>query len=183
MPALAGAWRARLRWYPGDWIWASLILLVIAAAGAAVAVASTGKQPSKTVLYVATDAKPVPAPAPPRQATSTPTPAQQRTTQQPPNKQRTLVTWPFGSTAYTVVLSSYPSAGAGATTANSLAHQALAAGLPDVGILDSSRVSSLHPGYLVVFSGVYQSADDAASAQQEAQKLGFGRAYTRQIVS
>ena len=186
MPALAGAWRARLRWYPGDWIWAALILLLVAAAGAAVAVASTGTQQSRTEVFVATGATPLATTTPTREATSTPTPAQRRRTErrthQPPTKQKTLVTWPFGRTAYTVVLSSYPSA-TGTKTASALAHRALAAGLIDVGILDSSRYSSLHPGYLVVFSGVYESADDAASAQQQAQKLGFGRAYTRQIVS
>jgi hypothetical protein len=185
MPALAGAWRARLRWYPGDWIWAALVLLVVAAAGAAVAVASTGTTPARTELFVATGAKPVPVTRT-RQATSTPTPAQQQRnenrTHTPPKKQQRLVTWPFGRTAYTVVLSSYPSA-KGPDKANSLARRAMNAGLTDVGILDSSRYSSLHPGYLVVFAGVYESADDAASAQQHAQRRGFGKAYTRQIVS
>jgi len=184
MPALAGAWRARLRWYPGDWVWAALVLLLIAAAGAAVAVASTGTTPSSTELFVATGAKPVPF-TETHQATSTPTPAQQRSTEnrthRPPKKQKTLVTWPFGRTAYTVVLSSYPSARS--ATATSLARHAMKAGLVDVGILDSSRYPSLHPGYLVVFTGVYESADDAASAQQHAERLGFGKAYTRQIVS
>ena len=161
MPALAGAWRARLRWYPGDWIWAALVLLVVAAAGAAVAVASTGTTPTRTEFVVATGAKPVPV-APTHQVTSTPTPAQQQRkenrTNTPPKKQTTLVTWPFG-------------------------RHAMNAGLTDVGILDSSRYSSLHPGYLVVFTGVYESADDAASAQRHAQRLGFGKAYTRQMVS
>ena len=161
MPALAGAWRARLRWYPGDWIWAALVLLVVAAAGAAVAVASTGTTPTRTEFVVATGAKPVPV-APTHQVTSTPTPAQQQRkenrTNTPPKKQTTLVTWPF-------------------------ARHAMNAGLTDVGILDSSRYSSLHPGYLVVFTGVYESADDAASAQRHAQRLGFGKAYTRQMVS
>jgi len=185
MPALAGAWRARLRWYPGDWIWAALVLLIVAAAGAAVAVASTGTTPARTELFVATGAKPVPV-TPTREVTSTPTPAQQqrneKRTHTPPKKQTTLVTWPFGRTAYTVVLSSYPSATA-SLKANRLARRAMSSGLTDVGILDSSRYSSLHPGYLVIFTGVYESADDAASAQQHAQRLGFGKAYTRQIVS
>ena len=185
MPTLAGAWRAKLRWYPGDWIWAALVLLLVAAAGAAVAVASTGEAPADTELFVATGAKPVPL-ATTHEVTSTPTPAQQQRnenrTHKPPKKQTTLITWPFGRTAYTVVLSSFPSA-TGTGTANGLAQRAMHAGLTDVGILDSSRYTSLHPGYLVVFTGVYESADDAASAQQHAQRLGFGKAYTRQIVS
>ena len=52
-----------------------------------------------------------------------------------------------------------------------------------MGFLDSSKITSLHPGYLVVFSGVYESADDAQSALQQAVKKGFRKAYTRQIVS
>jgi hypothetical protein len=50
-------------------------------------------------------------------------------------------------------------------------------------VLDSSEYASLHPGYHVVFSGVYESVDDAASALAVAQRIGYERAYTRQIVS
>jgi len=34
VPALAEGWRRWLRWYPGDWIWPSLLALVIAALAA-----------------------------------------------------------------------------------------------------------------------------------------------------
>ena len=56
-----------------------------------------------------------------------------------------------------------------------------AKGLSNVGILDSSGFSSLQPGYLVVFSGVYPSQSDADAAVPTARQAGFHAAYTRQI--
>ena len=186
LPALAGAWRARLRWYPGDWVWTTILLLGIAATAAAVAVATADSDPRRTQLVVATFDRPVPATRP-RQATSTPTPAERRrsattTSNRPGRKPGTLVQWPVARSAYTVVLASFPTT-TGQPKATKLARRASRSGLLDVGLLDSSGYPSLHPGYYVVFSGVYESADDAASALTQAQKLGFRRAYTRQIVS
>ena len=54
-------------------------------------------------------------------------------------------------------------------------------GLEPVGILDSSRYASLHPGYYVVFQGVYESEADAASSLQRARAV-FPAAYQRAIV-
>jgi hypothetical protein len=49
-----------------------------------------------------------------------------------------------------------------------------------VGILVSGKFSSLHPGYFVVFSGVYDTLDDAQTAATRA--LGrFPNAYAREI--
>jgi hypothetical protein len=53
--------------------------------------------------------------------------------------------------------------------------------LPQVGVLDSSRYSSLHPGYSVVFSGIYNSRGQADSALAAANAKGFSAAYVRQI--
>jgi len=61
------------------------------------------------------------------------------------------------------------------------ARSASRAGLPQVGVLDSSRYSSLHPGYYVVFSGVYASDAQAESARAAAAAKGFQAAYVRQI--
>jgi hypothetical protein len=61
------------------------------------------------------------------------------------------------------------------------ARSASQAGLPQVGVIDSSRYSSLHPGYYVVFSGIYPSRGSANSAQSAANSKGFGAAYVRQI--
>jgi hypothetical protein len=186
LPALAGAWRARLRWYPGDWVWTALLLLAVAAAAAGIALVTVHNGQPPALPLVATSAHPVPAAPRPRQATSTPAPpargSSTTTPSRPGRKPGSLVQWPLGRTAYTVVLASFPST-TGQQKATTLAHGASRAGLLDVGLLDSSRYPSLHPGYYVVFSGVYESADDAASALRQAQKRGYGRAYTRQIVS
>ncbi len=50
-----------------------------------------------------------------------------------------------------------------------------------MGVLDSSRYSSLHPGYYVVFSGIYSSRGQANGALAGANAKGFGAAYVRQI--
>ena len=68
----------------------------------------------------------------------------------------------------------------GARAARTRALAAVAAGVPDVGILDSSRFSSLHPGYWIVFSGRYRSLDDALAGLPRAAKHARG-AYTQEI--
>jgi hypothetical protein len=50
-----------------------------------------------------------------------------------------------------------------------------------VGVLDSSRFSSLHPGYYVVFSGIYSSSALAERGRAAATAKGFAASYTRQI--
>jgi hypothetical protein len=50
-----------------------------------------------------------------------------------------------------------------------------------VGVLDSSHFASLHPGYYVVFYGVYDSEAEAASSLQRARAV-FPAAYQREIV-
>jgi hypothetical protein len=61
------------------------------------------------------------------------------------------------------------------------ARAAIAAGLPRVGVLDSSKFASLRPGYFVVFSGVYETEDGALAAVEAAQSRGYPRAYEREI--
>jgi hypothetical protein len=63
----------------------------------------------------------------------------------------------------------------------SLAKAALRAGLNDVGVIDSSRFSSLHPGYYVVFSGVFSTLADAQGTLATARSSGYPSAYTRPI--
>jgi hypothetical protein len=50
-----------------------------------------------------------------------------------------------------------------------------------VGVLDSSRYASLHPDYYVVFTGVFDTEVEAASALQRARAV-FPGAYQREIV-
>ena len=60
------------------------------------------------------------------------------------------------------------------------AEEARDGGLRRVGILNSSRFASLHPGYYVVFHGVFDSEAEATSALQRARGV-FRLAYVRQI--
>jgi hypothetical protein len=70
---------------------------------------------------------------------------------------------------------------AGQGAAASYARKAAKAGLPKAGYLDSSDFSSLHPGYWVVFSGVFNSLSAARSNASSAAGKGFQGAYPRQI--
>ncbi|MGB2953066.1 MAG: hypothetical protein WBB74_06710 [Gaiellaceae bacterium] len=53
--------------------------------------------------------------------------------------------------------------------------------MTQVGVLDSSGFSSLHPGYLVIFTGVYVSEDDARRGESIAHSHGYPAAYRRPI--
>jgi hypothetical protein len=90
------------------------------------------------------------------------------------------VTWPSNQSGYTTVLQSIPLS-EGQHAAASFAKKAANAGLPKVGYLNSSDFSSLHPGYWVVFSGIYNSNSAARSNASTAAAKGFQGAYPRQI--
>lgn len=189
VPTLASGWRRRLHWYPGDWIWPSLLALVVAivAGGAAILwTRDAASAPSETLVGDTTQlpttvATVTPTTAPP--APTVPT-ATTRTTTTPrrPSRRRTLIEWPRRRGGWTLVLASLPTS-AGREAATAKARQALAAGLPQVGVLDSSRYSSLHPGYYVVFSGVYPSLNEAQDAASRAANAGYGNAYARRVTS
>jgi hypothetical protein len=66
------------------------------------------------------------------------------------------------------VLVSLPESG-GRAGAQSAARKAIADGLTDVGVLNSSEYSSLHPGYFVVFSGIYNTLDEAKAGLDTAR--------------
>lgn len=53
-------------------------------------------------------------------------------------------------------------------------------GLPQAGVLVSDAFASLHPGYLVIFSGVYATLAGAQRAAAAAQ-LRYPGAYSRRI--
>jgi len=78
------------------------------------------------------------------------------------------------------VLESLPAA-AGRATAVARARQAKRNGLRDVGVLVSSQYSSLHPGYFVVFSGVYRSQSEASAGLAAAHGKGFPDAYQTRV--
>jgi len=52
--------------------------------------------------------------------------------------------------------------------------------LPGVGILESSRYSSLRGGYFVVFSNQYDDLEDAQAAAESAQSQAPG-AYAKEV--
>jgi hypothetical protein len=92
----------------------------------------------------------------------------------------TLADWPAGQGRWTNVIVSLPKVD-GRDAALAQAEHARRRGLRQVGVLDSSRYASLHPGYWVVFSGVYASEPEATSRLREAKGVQRG-AHTAQIV-
>jgi hypothetical protein len=183
VPRLGNAWRRRLAWYPGDWIWPSLVALVIAAL-AGLGAAWVAHDTKSTAYRNATSpTSPVSSTiAPPETTTAAATTKRTTTAKQPPPPPPPAAPkdWPAGQSGWTVVLQSLPSTN-GRSFALAQARAALHAGVPDVGILDSSKFTSLHPGYYVLFSGVYHSFDDANAGVTTARSHGYPRAYPRRI--
>jgi hypothetical protein len=176
LPRWRRRWIARFGWYPGDWIWPSLLALVVAVAGAAVAiVVSDERDAGGSHVFTALANIPVQQPlvAPPA------TPETGTAPVTAPKAAAGKQTWPAGETGWTVVLVSYPKT-AGRPAALATAAKA-ADKLPEVGVLDSSLYTSLQPGYFVIFSGIYTSQAEADAAVQNARSAGFGAAYSRQI--
>jgi hypothetical protein len=189
VPALASGWRRRVRWYPGDWIWPSLMALVVAVLAASAAILWTRdaeSAPRETLVGDTTQLPTTlatvepPTTAPPAPTVPTGTTRTTTTTRTP--RPRTLIEWPKNRTGWTLVLASLPTS-AGRKAATAKARQALDAGLPQVGVLDSSRYSSLHPGYYVVFSGTYDSLSAAQDAASKAADKGYGNAYARRVTT
>jgi hypothetical protein len=195
---LASAWQRRLAWYPGDWIWPTLGFLLLAAAATAVTVAvaaSGGKSatpqnkatnnvtvgpaaPQSTIpVTLGSTAITAPEPTigtetnlkPPGEPTGT-TPAPKA-----PNP-NAILQWPAGKSGFTVVLESIPRA-SGRAFAVQRARKAKQAGIAQVGVLDSSGYSSLHPGYYVVFAGILGSDAQAVAAASSAHARGYPDAY------
>jgi len=88
--------------------------------------------------------------------------------------------WPLDASGFTVILASIPES-RGRAAADIEASNAEAAGLPKVGVLDSSSFSSLRPGYWVVFSGMYDALVGARSNLANARSSGYPSAYTREV--
>jgi hypothetical protein len=186
VPALAEGWRRRLRWYPGDWIWPSLLALVVAVAAGGAAIWWTRDAQSGGSETLVGDTSQLPTTVETIQPTTAPTTPTTPTTTtrtstapQSPARRR-LIEWPRGRSGWTLVLASLPTS-AKRDAAAAKAQQALDAGLPQVGVIDSSRYSSLHPGYFVVFSGLYDSLSAAQDAVSRAADAGYGNAYGRRI--
>lgn len=192
IPVLATAWRRKVPWYPGDWIWPVLLALLIAALAAAAAILFTtdNTSASKTKAGL-NDTVPVssgtgtgsssPPPTEPNGTGTVPTTAPTGTEPAPPPPPASggLTEWPAGQNGWTIVLASIPQSG-GRGSAVREANKASGAGLTDVGVLNSSEFSSLHSGYFVVFSGIFNSESEAKAALGSA-KATYPQAYARQI--
>jgi hypothetical protein len=186
--ALAGA-RAGV---PTQWAWPVLVTLVVALLATVVvaAVQVAADDEAEPLLVATTEQSIVPTiteivptetvPLTPPTVTEAPPPVSPPPA--PPPAGARLITWPAGVDGYTVVLNSLPAPG-GRAEATQKARAAADAGLAEVGVLDSSRYSSLHPGYYVVFSGVYGSMAEATRFVDEARRRGFDTAYARLIAS
>jgi hypothetical protein len=191
VPTLRRRWVRRLGWYPGDWVWNPLLALVIAvvAASAAIWLPDRGSSNAGTTFVATNPSVPVATfrtttgattvdtttlPKPPEPTTST------KTAKAPTGVPNGKTEWPENTSGWTVVLVSYPLA-SGRDAALQKARAAAKAGLPEVGVLVSSRYSSLHPGYFVVFSGIYDSRDQARAARRTARSNGFSGAYERPV--
>ena len=154
LAVLRRSWLRSLGWYPGDWVWLALAAGLVAAGGAAASIA-VGRH------HAAAAATTFVAPIPHRLTTPT--------TTEPNGK----TAWPRGlGGGWTPWSCSRPLPVANRTRSRekqplSVASSAARSGLPQVGVLDSSDFSSLHPGYYVVFSGIYSLAGDANTALRE----------------
>jgi hypothetical protein len=173
-----------------------LLALLVAVAGGIVAVVLADSGRGSTNALIATQpgqphepATPTPTatvalPTVPQGTPTTsgppPTPTKPPAAKSTPSTSGGLTAWPAGRSGWTVVLESIPTS-AGMSVALARARAAIAAGLPQVGILNSGQFSSLHPGYYVVFSGLYASAGAAGAAASAAGAKGFAAAYSRQI--
>jgi hypothetical protein len=190
---LSAAWQERFGWYPGDWFWRVLLGFVIAVAGATAAImlADAGAE-NKTIVATEGGSARTATTAPETATVTLPSVSTQTsggppvTPTNPPPATSTsaapgsLTAWPAGRSGFTVILESLP-ASSGRALALERARAASRAGLPQVGVLDSGRYSSLHPGYYVVFSGIYPSRGQAETARAAAAEKGFRLAYAREI--
>ena len=185
---VSSRWRDK-SWYPGDWVWPVLVGLLVAGLATAVAIAVRDSGGERTTV-VATQPSgtvgppPAPEPPPPEPTTTAETPTAPTTEPPPPPPppSNEILAWPQGTSGFTVVLESIPTS-AGRALANSKARAAQKAGLDEVGVLNSSRYASLHPGYFVVFTGIFDSMAEAQSTLEIAQANGYRAAYARQITS
>ena len=176
--------------WAGAWVVPALLGLVIAVlgAGAAIAISSDGTDRSAVStatggsLTVTDETPTLTAPEPTTATTPTTAPSTTApTTTAPPRPANpAAITWPRDRRGWTIVLLSLPQSN-GRDAAAAQAKRARDGGLRRVGILDSSRYASLHPGYYVVFQGIYASEAEASSSLQRVRAV-FPTAYQREIV-
>ena len=172
----------------GGWALPALVGLAVAVIGTAVAIAISGAGDTEAAVSTATggsltvteSGETLTAPEPGTTAGATAPPVTTAPPARTPPRPRARVTWPRDKRGWTIVLHSFPQSD-GRDVATGRADEARRRGLRNVGVLDSSRFASLHPGYYVVFTGVFDSQAEASSALQRA-RAAFPGAYQREIV-
>jgi hypothetical protein len=163
-------------------------VIAVLGTGAAIAISADGEEPEAIPtatggsLTVTGGTPTLTAPEPAATTTATTAPGKTGSTATAPARPANpaAVAWPKNRRGWTIVLLSLPQTN-GRDAAGAQATKARDGGLRRVGILDSSRYASLHPGYYVIFQGVYGSEAEAASALQRARAV-FPSAYQREIV-
>jgi hypothetical protein len=167
------------------WLGPAFLALIVAAlgAGGSIAISSNGETPEAistaiggSITITGTD----PALTAPEPATSTKTKTTATTTPARKPVNPAFATWPRPQRGWTIVLLSLPQNG-GRAAAEEKADEARKGGLRRVGVIDSARYASLHPGYYVVFTGIFETQTEAVSALQRAKAV-FASAYVREIV-
>jgi len=168
-----------------SWIRPALFFLAVSGIATAIAVAVSAVNSGSSSASPPTTAPPptaTTAPTVTTAPTTTAAPAPKPTPKPKPPARGTLTTWPAGRSGYTVVLESIP-ASAGAALPLAQARGAQRRGVRQVGVLLSSRYPSLHPGYAVVFSGVYRTSAAATAALPAVRAKGFPGAYQARVAS
>src|SRR5262245_36774395 len=168
----------------------ALVVALIAGVASALWLADDSSSASETVVAttsvtsVPETSATAPEPtSPTTPTTTTATPTSTLTAPGTPSKPpptAALATWPAGKRGWTIVLDSVPTAN-GRTPAVVEARQALHVGMKQVGVLDSGQFSSLHPGYFVVFAGIYDTEAEAQSHVIDAHRHGYRGPYPRPI--
>lgn len=91
-----------------------------------------------------------------------------------------LETWPAGESGYTIVIASYAKNVYSQDDAEERAVEAQQQGLT-AGVLDSDSFPSLTANLWVVFSGQFDSRDDAEDGLPKVQQAGYQGAYVREV--
>jgi hypothetical protein len=147
------------------WARRSLIAAAVALLGAVAAIAATGNSGSGPAIVTATGGFATAPRTTNGDGAATPSGAAE---------------WPAGEDGWTIALASVPQT-RGRKPAVARVKAAHRKGLDSVGVLDSSRFASLHPGYWIVFTGIYASEAEATSALEDARRYARA-ASVRHIV-
>jgi len=180
---LAGAVGTRVRRrFPGRLLSILAALLVAAVMTGVAILISRGGDAGPEVIDAtgpASISAPTTETVPTEPATTAETETETTPTETEPPAAPQLVDWPPSQNGYTIVIASLPGS-AGRAQAVRKAREVLASKLPEVGVIDSGEFSSLHPGYYVVFSGIYPDQRAALQGIGRVQAL-YPAAYIRQI--